>query len=460
MAGPANEGAGSARGPARSTVKQPSVAPMLLARYAALALPLAMAALPVYVYVPKLYADEGGMGLAVVGTVLLITRAFDAIQDPVIGWWSDRAAVRAGGRSGALVASVALLGVGVLGLFHPPGWPAGAGAAWLATCLVVTYLGFSIGTINYFAMGAEISDDYHQRTRVTATRSAAGVAGVLLAAVLPEVFGGDRGLAHGLATFSLVFTGALVAGAFLTTFGVPPSARVQAAARGTFSWRAIGRPLANRHFRWLLATFVASGVASAIPATLILFYVQDLLGRADLNGVFLCTYFAFAALGMPLWVRASRRLGKKGAWLLGMAMSIGAFVWAFLLGPGDVGAFAVVCALSGIAYGAELAIPPSLLADVAATTRSGPDGTGDASYFGFWQLAEKANLALAAGFALPVLALAGYRPGDAQAAMGDLSAMYALVPCLIKSGALAVLWLSPVDSAGAGQPRPSNGEFR
>jgi Na+/melibiose symporter-like transporter len=194
--------------------------------------------------------------------------------------------------------------------------------------------------------------------------------------------------------------------------------------------------------------FLASGVASAIPATLVLFFVQDVLGRPDLNGIFLALYFAFGALGMPVWVGLSRRVGKKASWLAGMVMSILAFVWAFLLGPGEVVAFGMVCALSGIAYGAELALPASLLADLADEDGSGPGGRQGA-YFGFWQLVEKLNLALAAGLALPLLGWAGYQPGTPQAQGGDLSAMYALVPCMLKTIALWALWRAPLDRRAA-----------
>ena len=419
-----------------------------LLAYAVLALPLTMAALPVYVYVPKLYADERGLALATVGFLLLAVRTLDALQDPLLGWWSDRAAARPRGRQAFIVAAVACLGLGVLGVFRPPELAGGALAAWLALCLIVTYLGFSMGSINYFAIGAELSVDYHERTRVTAARSGFGIIGVLTAAALPEVLAGDRGLAQGLADFGLLYVPVLLLCAWAMLSG--PAPRV-APARG-HALAEVLTPLGNARFRWLLAVFLASGVASAIPATLVLFFVQDVLGRPDLNAVFLALYFAFGALGMPVWVGLSRRVGKKASWLAGMVMSILAFVWAFLLGPGEVVAFGMVCALSGIAYGAELALPASLLADLADEDRSGP-GRRQGAYFGFWQLVEKLNLALAAGLALPLLGWAGYQPGTPQAQGGDLSAMYALVPCVLKTIALWALWRAPRDRRAATPPR-------
>ena len=118
--------------------------------------------------------------------------------------------------------------------------------------------------------------------------------------------------------------------------------------------------------------------------------------------------------------------------------------------------FGMVCALSGIAYGAELALPPSILADLAGERDSGGEARGGA-YFGFWQLSEKLNLALAAGIALPLLGLVGYVPGTSQAAMGDLSSMYALAPCALKGIALMLLWIAPVEVRVGQAPAVSGG---
>jgi Na+/melibiose symporter-like transporter len=418
-----------------------------LGAYGVFALPLAMALLPVYVHAPKLYADDLGLSLTSVGLILLAARLLDALQDPLLGRWSDLAAARGRGRLVFIVAGVPLLAIGLLGMFHPPQAAGGALALWFGGCLVVTYLGFSTAAISYFALGAELSADYHERTRVTAVRGAIGVLGVLAAAALPEVLSTDAGAADGLRRFSLLFVPILLVTAGILVFGLPaagPGGTRGVAAEGPFL-RGILAPLANRGFRWLLSVFVLSGVASAVPAALILFYVQDVLGRADLNAAFLGLYFVFGAAGMPLWVGAARRVGKKAAWLVGMVMSVGAFAWAFLLGPGDVVGFGLVCALSGIAYGAELALPPSILADIVDRDRSGGATRPDGAYFGLWQLTEKLNLAIAAGLALPALQLLGYQPGTPQAAMGKLSLVYALVPCALKLAAAGALWLAPVE---------------
>jgi Na+/melibiose symporter-like transporter len=406
--------------------------------YAALALPLAMAALPIYVHVPKLYSTIG-MPLAWVGAILLGARLLDALQDPLLGFLSDRAASRRLGRKALVVGGIPLLGAGLLALLNPPEAGAATLALWLAASLLVTYLGFSAASISYLAIGAELSADYHERTRVTAVRGAIGVMGVLAAATLPEWLG-DAGEADGLARFSLIFLPLMLACGAITLLLSPVHPAPVAAA----PWKSMLLPFRNAGFRWLMAVSVASGIAGAIPGTLILFFVEDVLARPQFAGVFLGLYFISGALGMPAWVSAAKRYGKKNAWLIGMVLAVIAFVWAFALGEGDVAAFSVVCVLSGLAYGAELAIPASLLADVVDGSAPGAESRPDGAYFGLWQMIEKLNLALAAGIALPVLAVLGYEPGMARGGP-VLSGMYAVVPCVIKIGAAALLWIAPLD---------------
>lgn len=418
--------------------------------YALLAAPLAMAALPVYVHVPKFYGDTLGMPLALVGAILLAVRLFDAVQDPLIGYLSDRGAGRPLGRRLLIIAGLPLLAGGFVALFHPPALGGAVLATWLAAALVVAYLGFSMVSISYFAIGAELSVDYHERTRITATRGATGVSGVLVAAAAPALLGAGNEAA-GLALFSLLFLPVLLACALLTLRHTPrhPTSHSRS-ARAPLA--AMFAPLRNPRFRWLMAVFVVSGIASAIPGTLILFFVQDVLQRPALAGLFLGLYFLFGALGMPAWIAASRRMGKKNAWLLGMILAVAAFIWAWTLGSGDVVAFAVVCALSGIAYGAELAIPPSLLADAVDADVPEAGARPDGAYFGLWQMIEKLNLALAAGIALPLLALLGYQPGTPQLSFAALSFTYALLPCGVKFAAGLLLWAAPIDNPYTSRP--------
>jgi Na+/melibiose symporter-like transporter len=424
-----------------------------LAAYGALGLPLAMAALPIYVHVPKFYVDTLGLSLAGVGAILLAARLLDAVQDPLFGWWSDRRRARGGSRWAFVGAGAPLLALGMVGLFNPPSTAAGALGWWLVANLVLVYTAFSLVTVSYQAYGAEITDDVAGRTRVTAWREGFALVGVFLAAALPEALRQSSGERGAFSQFSILFAPLVLAAAFVTIRGSPP-AHAAVPPAGLPPLGAFMVPLRNPSFRKLLAVFVLNGIAASIPATLVLFFIDDVVRRPDLAAVFLVAYFAAGAAGLPLWVWLARRAGKGRAWLAAMAVSIAAFVWAFFLEPGGAAAYLAICVMSGLGLGADLALPPSLLADVIDEDEARGAGRNEGAYFGLWSLVTKLNLALAAGIALPLLQAFGYAPGAANSpeALFVLAGVYALLPCALKAVAAAALASSPFNAGSRQSP--------
>ncbi len=395
--------------------------------YGALGLPLAFVALPLYVVLPNHYASAHGVPLAALGAVLLGARLLDAVADPWIGRFVDRrfAASTTQAWSVLALASV-VLALAFGALFFPAVQGTPALLAWCAAGLAVAYLAYSLASVVHQAWGARLGGDAVQRARIVGWREGAALLGVLVASVLPAV--------GGLEATVLVFAATLAIGvACLRAAPRPdPDAAADAALPATL-------PLHTAAFRRLLAVFLLNGIASAIPATLVLFFVRDRLQAPAHEPLFLGAYFAAGALAIPMWVRAVGRFGLARSWLAGMLLAVAAFVWATQLGPGDVTAFAIVCVASGVALGADLGLPGAMLAGVIRD--AGHGGRAEGAYFGWWNFATKLNLALAAGIALPALQAFGYAPGSRDAdALDALSWAYGALPCVLKLGAAALLW--------------------
>jgi Na+/melibiose symporter-like transporter len=405
-------------------------------RYGALGFALAFVALPLYVTLPAHYAQQYGVPLALLGAVLLLARTLDALVDPWIGRRCDVWLNGAPGRllGWMLVASLLLVG-GFTALFFPPLRGSSALLAWCALWLVVTYLGYSLLSVLHQAWGARLGGDAVQQTRIVAWREGFALAGVICASILPALFG--------LAITAGVLALALVVGLALlrlvprmqspTQPPTQPRQLVPAAEPALAVWRVPA-------FRRLLAVYVLNGIAAAIPATLLLFFVRDRLQTPGLEGLYLGAYFAAAALSLPFWLRAVARLGQARAWSLGMLLALLAFGWAAALGAGDRIAFTLVCLASGAALGADLAIPGAMLSLVVQ--QAGLAGRAEGAFFGWWNAANKINLALAAGLALPLLQWLGYAPGQrSDAALQALTLAYCVLPCLLKLSAAALLYL-------------------
>ena len=396
--------------------------------YGSLGLPLAFVALPLYVVLPNHYASVYGVPLALLGLVLLAARLLDALADPLIGRWVDKLLDRSA-RAGWWVAAGAavLLAIGFRALFFPPVQGTEALLWWCAGGLAVTYLGYSVVTVLHQAWGARLGGDEAQRARIVAWREGLALAGVLIASVLPSV--------AGLGATTVAFAAALAVGmALLLRAPRPRPTALHAESTSLLL------PFTSPAFRKLLLIYLVNGIASAIPATLVLFFIRDRLQATAFEPVFLAGYFAAGALSIPLWVRAVGRLGLARTWLLGMALAVAVFVWAATLAVGDVLPFVAVCVLSGVALGADLTLPGALLAGVIQ--RAGHGNRAEGAYFGWWNFATKLNLALAAGVALPALQAFGYSPGSqAPQALAALTIAYCVLPCLLKLAAAALLYL-------------------
>ncbi|MBL8474677.1 MAG: MFS transporter [Methyloversatilis sp.] len=403
--------------------------PARLFAYGVLGAPLAAAALPIYVHIPKLYADSFGVSLTVLGIVLFAARLLDALVDPLIGAASDRAR----GRRRLVWMGLLPLALGLLALVRPA--EGTDPVFWLIGALALVYAGYSISSINYYAWGAELSATPALGTRLVAVREGCALVGVVAASIAPGLLSPDA--AQGLWQAVLYWLPLLAVSAVITLFAVPEASRARPVRHEPLR-AVLGEVLQNRRFRRLLAVFALNGIASAIPATLVLFFIADVLGAAEREGLFLALYFVAGVLALPLWTRLSDRYGRARSWAASMVLAISVFAWAFTLGPGDDVAFMLICAASGIALGADLALPAALVAGLVGR-RDEPLSAGGS--FGVWNFVTKMNLALAAGLALPLLGVLGYQPGatDADARLA-LAAVYGLVPLALKAAACVLLW--------------------
>ena len=401
--------------------------------YGLLGLPLAFVALPLYVVLPHYYATELALPLANVGALLMLVRLLDAAAEPLLGRLSDRL------YQGTLHAVLWVAGgsalvqvLGLSGLFFPAVQGPQALAAWMVAGLLLTCLAHSQLVIAHQAWGVRLGGDALQRSRVVAWREGPGLIGVVTASALSVAWGAGPML--------VVFALSLLAGWLALWHAPRPAAPAQQDLPAAFAWATVWQPLRQPAFRRLLAVFLCNGIASAVPAALMLFFAQDRLQATQAQiALFLVLYFVSGALSMPGWLRAVRRWGLERAWLGGMLLAVACFGWTTLLGSGQIAAFAWICALSGIALGADLALPGALLARLVE--RQGAQGRSEGAYLGWWNLATKLNLALAAGAALPLLQWLGYSPGIQDAhALQRLAWAYALLPCALKLLAAGLLY--------------------
>lgn len=422
--------------------------PRLLA-YGLLGVPLAVLGLPLYVYLPTFFAEEIGIAIGTVGAVLLVARLVDMFTDPIIGTASDYLPTRWGRRYPWLLLGAPMLMTGSWFLFVPP---PDADAAYLLLWSLVTYLGWTLVILPYTALGAEISDDYHVRSRIAVSREGFVIVGTLLAVGIPGVLewqGVERAKALEVLAWFLLVMIPLAVIALLAAIREPRQRSETIKLKD--GWRIMKN---NRPFRRLLVAYLLNGLANGLPASLFLLFVNHVLDQKEWTGIYLGVYFLAGVLTLPLWLKLAHRFGKHRVWIASMLWASLVFAWVPLLGEGDTWWFMAICMLSGVSLGVDQALPASIQADVVDEDTAAGGGGRAGLYFGLWSMATKLSLALAVGIAFPLLALAGFdarSPDGAPASSGDgllaLALMYGGLPVVFKLASTWLVWNFPLDEA-------------
>lgn len=436
-----------------------------LLNYGLLGWALGAVAVPIYIQVPYLYSRIYEVPSAWVGIILLLSRLLDAVLDPAIGLWVDRRSGQGNRYALPLLLAVPLLLLGMAGVFFPVGNTPTEYAASLMVSLIVVHLGYSFASIAYQAWGAELGHTDKERSTYVAVREGVGILGVVFAVSL--ALETNAGLIFTVFAVMLVLgmflllkfspkpdrTAQQAASPFAETFN---NAQASAAAAIRKGFADIVQPLRRKNFRKLMGVFLCNGLAAALPATLVPFYMRDRLGLGDSDQWVLAVYFLVGAASTVFWVWLASKIGLARSWLLGMVLSIPAFIIVVVLGEGDLAGYLFVCVVTGFALGADLSLPAALVARLIE--ENGERGKTEGTYFGLWNWINKFNLALAPSFALGTSQWFSYSADMAktesyqnmgllqQLANDPLLWVYALVPCALKLLAIVLLGRSGLAS--------------
>jgi len=410
--------------------------------------------IPIAIHMTKFYADTVLVPLGFLAIAIAIARAFDALTDPVIGWLSDRTRTRWGRRRPFIAIGAPLAALAFWALFSPPpGMGERQAIAWFTTSFVLYFLFHTVYVIPHYALGPELTLDYHERSSLFGVREGFTILGTVVAALAPGV------MTAWLHDERLVFS--LFAAGFGAILVLLYAALVlQVRERPEFYQRepnpivpGVRRALRNGPFRILLATYVVASIPGAIPGTLMPFFNAYVIRPENPPlwlAIFLATYFGAGFLCLPLWVRAARRFGKRPTWLASFAMGITGGAAMFLLGPGDELPLLGLLAWAGSSFGAGLFLAPAIQADVIDYDELHTGRRREAQYAAFWSILPKFVVIPSAAIPIAFLGSLGYVPNAPEqtpAVTLAIRGIFALTPALFSLISFFIAWRLPIDEA-------------
>jgi GPH family glycoside/pentoside/hexuronide:cation symporter len=410
------------------------------------------------------YSSVMGMPAAWVGVGFAAGLGLDVLIDPYIGYRSDSAVGRLGRRHGFMLAGALAMGPCFFVIFSPP---RNLSPAWLFVWLLASSFVFraasAIYRIPYLSLGAELSSDYDERTRVIAIRSLAGLAGLLAAAGLSSslFFRGAAGSVDpkfsytGYPLLGLVFGAAMTATGLIAVWGTWPyrSSGQSAVSAPHRFWPGFKTSMANAAFRSVWLSFTLFLLAVVLNATVAMHYFTWYAGIHEgrtLSAIQVC--FGVGALfGVVLWMGAAKRFEKRTLYAAGAAMTAAVMLGAIFLTEarrllgGENRPLMIGHAMAGLFASALWVVPASMLADIADQDELATGFRREGAYFGLLNLGEKLasmGAVLLAGlfmhFFVRLQASAAEQPASALQGLGLI---YGVIPAVLVI--LAVLLIRP-----------------
>lgn len=385
----------------------------------------------------------------VVGALFAAGRLWDAVSDPLVGTLSDRTRTRLGRRRPWMLAAIPLLVAFTWMIWTPP---AGLGGtplvAWVGVALFGFYTAFTFYMIPHLSLGAELTPDHHDRTRIFGVHSASFSLGMVFAFSAMQLVMNSADQRASARSVAVV----LCLGMTLILLVPPWRIREKAAHLGRGSRspvRAMRDVFRNGDaVRLLVVQFVVM-VGVSVIGLLSPYIVQYVLKRPELVGPLPALFLVFNIGSIPVWVRLSRRFGKRDTWLASMVLAGVGFGLMSLAGEGDVLLLVCLLPLVGFANGCGGVVANSIMADVIDGDDLQTGERKEGAYNSAYGLAVKlanAFMILTTGVALQLLA---FEPGveQTESVKLGLRLLYGVLPFTMFLAAAMVLRGLGIDEA-------------
>lgn len=402
-----------------------------------------------------------GLGASLAGVIVMISKIWDAITDPVMGQISDRTSSRFGKRRIYILVAAPMVIAAMLLLFFP--WSAGSVAARF-TAALLSYMFFStvqtVIMIPYYSLSSEISADYTERAKANALRLGFSVFSSIICVAVPNLIVNAVGQPNGYIVMSLTF-GVLFAATLLITALFAKEEVITPKCLDRFSVKAFARPLKNKCFRQYMAMHICSSLTMAVMSGIFFFYIMYVVksgntlangGRGDgIGTVAAGIMFTVQIVALPFYLNLIKRKSKAFAYRFGAVWWI-ATALLLLFVPADLPdgqnwLVFVLAALIGFGVSGAVLAPHTMIGDIndACQLQFGERTEGAVS--GLLNFANKVAQALGVGLVLNLLEIVGGfvnpAPGEfiaaqPQSAQLILTLFMALTPLAVMSAGIAV----------------------
>jgi len=384
----------------------------------------------VSLYLMKFSTDILLISPVMMGFIFGLSRVWDAITDPLAGYLSDRTNSSMGRRRPWMIVSAPFICFSFFMIWYQPvELSVEFATLWIAVAVLFFYSAMTAFNVPHHSLGAELSSNYHERTKVFGVRHMVWNCGSLLALLaMHQLIVGTNPKKDALYI-------ALIAG--LITFALIIWTVFRTKEREEYQGRGEKNPiiafldvLKNKYAVLLLVVFFIENLGFATIGILTPYVAEYIVLKPDRTAIYILTYLMPCILSVPLWIAVSKRIGKKNTWLISMVLTGFGFGGMFFLHAGADTLILTLAFVCGVGAGSGAAMAPSIQSDVIDYDEYLTGKRKEGTYFASWNLVFKTATGITFMITGFVLEASGFVPNQDQteSAKFAILVLYALFP--------------------------------
>lgn len=376
------------------------------------------------------FTNVAGIPAGLAGSILMIGKIWDAVNDPIVGVLTDKTKSRWGRRLPWL-----LYGAIPFGLFFFLQWIVPQfsnnenaqmwGLFWYYVFIgVISQVFFTVVNLPYTAMTPELTQDYDERTKLNSYRFSFSIGGSILSLILAQfIFKAINDPKEQYLVLAGICAVISVLSLYWCVWGTRERIMAFEAKRIAVEEPAeipfgeqIKIALTNRPFLFVIGIYLCSWLAVQVTASIIPYFVVNCmkLKQSDVPTVLIGVQ-GTALVMLYVWSALSERVGKKVVYFLGMALWIIAQVGLFFLQPGQNNLMYLMAVMAGFGVSTAYLVPWSMIPDIIELDELQTGQRREGIFYGFMVLLQKFGLA----FGLFVVGIALEASGFKEATAGQ-----------------------------------------
>jgi len=399
-------------------------------------------------FLMKFYTDAAMVLPALAGNALLIGKIWDAVNDPLFGWLTDRSNAKIGRRRVFMLFGAIPLGISIALLwFVPQGVSRMLTFIWIALTFILFDTMWTLTNVPYYALTSELTDDYDERSALTTTRMVMAVPAYMIGVALTPVIVGFFALERSGWGFIGILYGSICALVLIiSALGLRERQKVMETKAKANVWGSIKTALSNKPFQRLCIAYFVINLAFALVKTLMAYYLEYQLLMKEQVSLVMGLMLICVTASLPFWKWLSQKLDKGPSYALGMALGALAVGLSFLLKPEGAWWIYILAVLAGVGFGSQWIFPWAMVADVVDYDRMNSGEFRSGMYYGVWGLATKFSEALALAGVGWMLTGFGYVANVAQNARSlfGIRLFFGPIPAIVMLVMLPLLIWYPI----------------